>query len=709
MAPLEDYNRKRIFAQTPEPKGEKGTGSGPLRFVVQMHHASRLHYDFRIEVDGVLKSWAVPKGPSLNPQDQRLAVYVEDHPIAYGSFEGIIPKGNYGAGTVMVWDEGTYVERGSQGREDSEKAVLKGLEKGHITIVLEGIKLQGEFALIRLKDKDEKSWLLVKKRDSYSSYKDITDEDRSVKTGRSIQEIAAEAPEQGAVWVPAQSRKLEPSKRPATKKGMTVPKASHPKSFAKELKKEKIPRRNKPMLPASAKEAFDQDGWTFEFDYGGYRAISEVEKGVAHLYSKQLLPFEKKFPEIVQNLKKIPNTAVFDGEVVAEKNQAPVYWVRDLLHLDGMNLRSLALIERKKYLKNLNIFNETIRLIPDVPNEGKKLFDQALHQGFPGIIARDLYSPYTVGTSKSWLKIAGKPEDLAPRLTHLDKIYFPKDQITKGDVIEYYRQISQILLPYLKDRPESLFRQPNGIQEGFFQKDLVGHHPRWVHTHRIYSESVDKSIDYLLCQNESSLLYMANLGCIELNPWLSRIDSLDRPDFVVIDLDPDSNDFSEVVQVALGVHQILTDIEALHLCKTSGASGIHIFIPIQAKYDYETARHFAQAVCQVVHRQFPDQTSLERSPAKRKGKIYLDCLQNVQGQTVASVYCIRPKLGAPVSTPMKWEELTSSLRPEQFNIRNTLDRLEKSGDLWRPVLEESVNLQECLLRLTQKYPIKRYD
>jgi bifunctional non-homologous end joining protein LigD len=200
---------------------------------------------------------------------------------------------------------------------------------------------------------------------------------------------------------------------------------------------------------------------------------------------------------------------------------------------------------------------------------------------------------------------------------------------------------------------------------------------------------------------------MANLGCIELNPWLSRVGSLDRPDAVVIDLDPDDNPFSEVVEVAQVVHQILTEISAPHLCKTSGATGLHIFIPTQAKYDYDTGREFALSVCKIVHQRFPNKTSLERTPAKRRGKIYLDCFQNAQGQTVASVYSVRPKPGAPVSTPLRWEELTPRIKPESFNIHNFSKRIEKVGDLWQPILEQAADLESCLSSLRLKFPMVR--
>jgi bifunctional non-homologous end joining protein LigD len=704
---LDDYNRKRKFEQTPEPSGEIKIGSGPLRFVVQMHHASRLHYDFRIEAGGVLKSWAVPKGPSVNAQDQRLAVQVEDHPIAYGSFEGIIPKGNYGAGTVMLWDEGIYLERNSKSREESEKAVLHGLEEGHVTLLLEGTKLQGEFALVRLKDADAKSWLLIKKRDSYASRADITRENRSVKSGRTLEEIASQSSDQGDIWLPARTTESE-SHGIRSQKKTPKPLPGVPSILLQALpKKEALPRRTKPMLATPFAEPFDQTGWIFELDRDGYRAIAEIEKGVVRLHSKQLLPFEKKFPEVVESLRLTPITAVLDGDIVTSENQKPVYWVKDLLHLNGVNTRILPLIERKKLLEQLEIFNGTVRFCSHVENEGVGLYERASSEDSVGIVARNSFSTYQSGSSKNWLKISlqESAKEQGPRFSNLDKIYWPEEKITKGNLIEYYKRIASVLLPHLRDRPESLHRHPDGIASlGFFQKDLVGHHPRWVHTERVFSESVGKSIDYLLCQNEWTLLYMANLGCIEINPWLSRIGSLDRPDSVVIDLDPDENPFDEVIEIALAFHQVLDSISAKHVCKTSGATGLHIYVPIQAKYDYETSRNFALSVCQVVHGMYPKLTSLERTPAKRKKKIYLDYLQNAQGQTVASPYSVRPRPGAPVSTPLLWEELKSGFQPESFNIHSIFERIKTVGDLWRPILVESVDLEVCLSSLASQFP-----
>lgn len=725
---LEDYNQKRKFAQTPEPPGEVQAGQGPLRFVVQMHEASRLHYDFRIEAGGVLKSWAVPKGPSLRVQDQRLAVQVEDHPITYGSFEGIIPKGNYGAGTVMVWDEGEYSERhssSSSSRQETESLVLKGIEQGHLTMILYGEKLQGEFALIRLKEGDPKSWLLVKKRDSYASFADITLENRSVKTGRSIEEIAAQAPAEGNVWLPGRqptenSGRLRKDRNSQESRKDIPPPSVLPGLSRLSPSSEKIPRRIKPMLATVFSFPFDQVGWIFEFDRKGYRAIAELEKGVVHLYSKQHLPFEKKFPEIVKSLGQLHITAVLDGEIAGTPGQAPVYWVKDLLHLEGTNTRVLPLVERKRLLEQLKFDSIFVRYCPHEVERGTFLYGQIEKENATGIVAKDGASVYHSGTSKKWLQISAQEhsdENRPPRLTHLDKIYWPEEKITKGDLIDYYKKVSPYLLPHLCGRPESLHRFPDGVNApGFFQKDLVGYHPRWVQTERIFSESAGKSVDYLVCQNEWTLLYMVNLGCIEINPWLSRVGSLDRPDAIVIDLDPDENPFSEVIEVAQAIHEILKEISVTHYCKTSGGTGLHIFIPTwipgpttppQVLCDYDSGREFALAVCRVVHSLFPRNTSLERVPSKRKGKIYLDCFQNSKGQTVASVYSVRPRPRAPVSTPLLWEELKSGLHPELFTISQVPGRIERLGDLWRPVLEESNDIRTGLSSLVEKYPMSQ--
>jgi bifunctional non-homologous end joining protein LigD len=288
-----------------------------------------------------------------------------------------------------------------------------------------------------------------------------------------------------------------------------------------------------------------------------------------------------------------------------------------------------------------------------------------------------------------------------PALTNLDKLYWPEEGITKGDLIAYYREVAPVLLPYLHDRPQSLHRHPNGVGgKSFFQKDVSRQPPpAWVQTVDIPSESVGKELKYLLCQDEAALLYLVNLGCIELNPWNSRVGSLDRPDYLVIDLDPEDIPFARVIEAALAVRRTLEDAGAECLCKTSGKRGLHLFVPLGARYDDEPARRFAEIVANLVNGQLPRTTSIVRSPAQRQHRVYLDFLQNRRGQTLAAPYSARPFAGATVSTPLQWQEVKKGLDPARFTIHTLPRRIAKVGDLWTPVLGKGIDLEDCLARL----------
>lgn len=734
---LKTYRQKRNFKNTPEPRGAgttKRKKTEPLRFVVQMHDASRMHFDLRLEFGGVFRSWAVPKGFSLNPQTQRLAVFVEDHPLEYGTFEGVIPKGNYGAGTVLLWDQGTYVERGSETRAESEAAMEKGLAKGHITFVLDGEKLKGEYALVKLKTtSDPKAWILIKKRDEFASSKrDAGFDDLSVKTGRSMAQIAAQAEKAGDVWVshrktsktaateakpapnPTAHKTAKPGSKPTSRslakprtaqptqtqtaptrtvqptQTQTLPKATRSpaptrtrtpasratKSARANAKNQRtsLPRNVKPMQAAATREAPKGKNWIFEPELKGLRALAEIEGHRVRLYSRAGLSFNARFPKIVGELAELGHELLLDGEIVDNR-----YHVYDLLYKDGQNLRDQPLKERRRELTR--VIHKLTHIV---------LVESSATPEHPRVIAKDLTSSYQSGISKAWLASPGATKTGAkiiereadqPRLTNLSKIYWPDERLTKGDLIEYYRQAAPYILPYLKDRPESLNRHPNGITaKGFYQKDMTGHVPRFLKTKQIYSESSGKSINYALVQNEVSLLYIVNLGCIEIHPWFSRVQSLDHPDFLVIDLDPDDNDFNDVIEVAHAFHKLLDKIKVPNFLKTSGATGLHIGVPTGARHDFDRVRAFAESVCALVQQQFPKLTSIERNTDRRRGKIYLDYMQNRRGQTLAAPYCVRPRPGAPVSMPLHWSELKRGLKPEQFNIHNAIAKIAKRKD-----------------------------
>jgi bifunctional non-homologous end joining protein LigD len=286
-------------------------------------------------------------------------------------------------------------------------------------------------------------------------------------------------------------------------------------------------------------------------------------------------------------------------------------------------------------------------------------------------------------------------------LSNQNKVYFPKAKVTKGDVADYYERMYKWISPYIKNRPQSLRRNPSGIlDEGFFQKDAPDEVPSFVKTEKIYSESGDKYIDYIVCNNLATLLYMNNLGCIEINPWFSGIKHLDKPDYCVIDIDPSpSNTFDQVIEAALAVKEVLDKAQADCFCKTSGATGLHVYIPLGAKYTFDEAKHFSHLVAMMAQELLPDTTSLERLLSKRGKKIYLDYLQNRRGQTLACAYSLRPKEGATASAPLKWAEVKKGLHPSQFTIQTLPERMEKTGDLFSGVLGKGMNITKCLKNL----------
>ena len=407
MELLKDYESKRTFALTPEPKpGPSGKGK-ELVFVVQKHAARALHYDLRLELDGVLKSWAVPKGPSMNPSVKRLAVMVEDHPLAYKDFEGLIPAGNYGAGSVIVWDRGFYHHPGWDESKENEELLREGLRKGDLKFVLAGEKLRGEFALVKTR-MDEKSWLLLKKKDPFVVTTDILQEDRSVISRQRVEDVAA------ADRLPANTPKgTEPLGRKEAREGRDWPDGS--------LKP--MHRGIQPMLATLAKEPFDHPDWVFEVKWDGYRAIAEVGKGPVALYSRKGLSFRQKFRPLVAELEKFDFQAQLDGEIVVVDEQGQpdfqllqdyrttgggqlLYYVFDLLYLEGRDLTGLPLLKRKELLKSRLPASPKIKFSDHVPREGSLFFRVAKEKGLEGIVAKHSQSVYRMGErSRYWLKI----------------------------------------------------------------------------------------------------------------------------------------------------------------------------------------------------------------------------------------------------------------------------------------------------------------
>ncbi len=909
---LSKYKQKRNFNETPEPTGGKAQ-EDKLRFVVQKHHASRLHYDFRLEMEGVLKSWAVPKGPSTDPSVKRLAMMVEDHPYDYRNFEGVIPSG-YGAGTVIVWDEGFYqpAEFDSEDKKVQDKELRKQLHAGKLKITLKGKKLKGDYALIKAHGRGDNGWLLFKIDDRYASEEDITLKEKSVISKKTLEqmeknpaEIYGEGKTNAAVKktakksVPKKTAKTPAASGAKSKTVITSGKRSAPAKSAAKKKTNEAARFDvnallknapnqpfytslQPMLATLVDKPFDEEGWTYEVKWDGYRAVAFMNKGEVSLKSRNDKGFEKKFYPVVDALQTWKINAVVDGEIVvvddsgisnfgalqnwrSEADGALFFYVFDIIWLDGRNLRDLPLSQRREILRSVVPVEGIIRISNDFTASGTEFFEAAKKMGLEGIMAKKSDSGYIEGRSKNWLKIKAnkrqemiiggytvnedtsklfsallvgvndngrlhytgkvgtgfnakmqkemmaefkkisvdkppfteipdinKPSRFRPnppnatatwlkpvlvcevsftemtsdgimrhpsfegmrldksakevvlekpvsaaktinaieekkmikpagkklrktllnptektqvktinghelKFTNLDKIYWPDEKIEKRELINYYYQIAPFILPYLKDRPQSMLRHPDGITgESFFYKDITGKAPDWVETYVYVSDADNRERNYLVAKDEASLLYMANLGAIEMNPWHSRVQKEDYPDWCIIDLDPGKTSFEEVIEAALVTRDVLENLGITGYPKTSGSSGIHVYIPLGAKYTYEQSREFARLIATLVHERIPDFTSIERAVKDRKGKMYIDFLQNRPQATVSAPYAVRPKPGATVSMPLEWSEVKSGLTIRQFTIQNAVARVRELGDIFKPVLGRGINMQKAL-------------
>lgn len=871
---LSEYNSKRDFSKTAEPKGKVKKSGKQLHFVVQKHAASHLHYDFRLEIDSVLVSWAVPKGPVADPTVKRLAMHVEDHPMDYIDFEGTIPKGQYGGGTVMVWDTGTYLAEGSDDVEESEKILRKMHNDGNIKIVMNGTKLKGSYHLVRMSGKDTE-WLLMKAKDEFANKKEF--DQHSVITGRTLEEI--EEDKKSDTWQSNRKEKAKKSK-PQTDIDETVPNTTAAGFTAEDVadakKLKAFPDTWLPQLATLADEIFDNDEWVFETKYDGYRALIQINNGKVNLVSRNGISFNKKYAPLVKAFESLENDVLLDGEIVVEdsKGISHFQWLQyyaenpdrgqlkcyvfDILYFNGFDLTGLELLQRKKILEALLPQSDEIVYSGHIVGKGSKALKEVEKNGGEGLIAKKSTSKYHVNKrSKDWLKIkvtkeqemviggftdpqgsrtgfgslllgyyeggklvySGKvgtgfnedslqdmyeklkkleqkaspfaiqpkergihwikPElvaqikysewtetgslrhpvfialrnDKKPKevtrekatetdtvvkdekstakvspaskskttkkstvkkddnttgydkdkveVTNPDKIFWPDLGITKGDVIAYYNEMAGYLLPYIQDRPQSLRRTPDGVKsEGFFQKNVAGMVPDWIKTRKIKSASTGETIEYLICNDKDTLIYLANWGCIEINPWSSRIGSINNPDYIIFDLDPNKASLKDLVTTAKKVKEILDTLTIKGYLKTSGGKGLHVFIPIQPKYTYDQSRDFSHIISQAVHNALPKITSLERSPAKRVGKVYLDFLQNGKGKTMACAYSLRPREGATASAPLEWEELDDkNFDLKNYNIKTLPERVKEKGDLWAGFFDDAADLKNALDKL----------
>jgi bifunctional non-homologous end joining protein LigD len=771
VARLREYERKRKRGATPEPFGGGRKRGKPL-FVVQRHDARRLHYDFRLERDGALASWAVPKGIPLEPGQRHLAVHVEDHPLDYAGFEGEIPAGQYGAGTVEIWDRGTY-------------ELVEEKPDGGLTVRLEGERLQGLWTLVPAKlDGNEKNWLLLRKQDG------AADAARRPREYAPMLATLADAVPSGEGWL--YEVKWDGYRAVAVVAGGDATLTSR--------RGNDLTERFRTVARALERAVRTPDcvldGEVCALDDRGRSSFSVMQQGSGPL----------------------------------------VYYVFDVLEVDGEPLVELPLVERRERLTALlDLRGDTVRL-SDGFDDGEALYEGAKAQGLEGIVAKKRDSRYQPGRrTRDWLKIkthheqefvvagytkgkgrragrlgalvlgvmrggeleyAGnvgtgftedeieklvgklrplerptspfreapkmpkvrrddvvwveprlvaevefaewthddrlrapvykglredkKAEDVvreepalptelkrgkrALKLSNLDKPFWPEEGITKGDLIAYYRDVAQVLVPHLRDRPFTMKRYPDGWQgKHFFQKDAPSHMPDWIPRFEYRSTSratrEKRTLRYPVVDDDLALLWMVNMGCIDMNTWYSRIDAPEKPDWVLFDLDPSPDvGFPEVVRVALLIKDVLDALGLQGFPKTSGADGIHVLVPIARRATYDQTREFAEIVAGTLARLHPGLVTTEWAKAKRRG-VLVDANQNGAGKTIASVYSVRPRAGAPVSTPLRWEEVVEDLDPLEFTMEIVLRRLEREGDLFADVLTLKQPLGKALKAL----------
>ena len=798
--PLAIYNAKRDFTKTAEPAGTLAPGNGN-RFIVQKHDATRLHWDFRIEVDGVLKSWAVTRGPSLNPDDKRLAVRTEDHPLSYGDFEGTIPQKEYGGGTVMLWDDGTWSPVKGKSAKD--------IDKGHLHFVLDGARMKGEWLLIRLKPRGKEkreNWLLRKIDDAEAGGSDTLVETAltSVKSGRTMQEIAE------------------------GKQAVTTPKPNLPKAKAKAGARPRKSAISKPpsfqdlQLCTLVDDVPTGNGWIHEVKYDGYRASIAIGGGAAKVFTRNGHDWTDKFAHIADYAAALPvSSALIDGEIVAFKDGRPDFstlkdaistggemtlFAFDLLAIDGEDLTSLPNVQRKERLRPLIAGADPhLQFAEHVTGAGEKLFEAMCREGYEGIVSKRADAPYRGSRTKSWLKIKctrrqefvligwsksnakGRPfsslllgqyrdgklvysgkvgtgfdrdtlndlasrfdrlsrktpaaevprvaargaswvtpklvaeiafteftpdgvlrhpsylglredkpaEDVVPEApapvpapveTHVkvssrDRVIFPDSAVTKGQLADYYAAVAPIMLPWTASRPVSLVRCPQGRAKNcFFQKHDAGSFGDYVH-HVDIREKDGSTEQYLYVEDADGLVACVQMGSIEFHGWGSSVATLEQPDRMVFDLDPDEGlDFDAVKKAAEDLKNHLGEMGLTSFPLLSGGKGVHVVVPLRPQADWAAVKSFADRFSRALATAEPDRFVATMSKTKRKGKIFIDWLRNQRGSTAIMPFSARARAGAPVAVPVSWTELREIDTAARFSVTDAEVLLDRAND-----------------------------
>ena len=811
---LTPYREKRDFARTTEPA--VGGAAGSSLFVVHKHSATRLHYDLRLEMGGVLKSWAVTKGPSLDPKVKRLAVHVEDHPLAYGDFEGTIPKGQYGGGPIIIWDHGTWVPMGN---------VEAAYEKGDLKFRLDGEKLHGGWALVRMKgerNSDGKNWLLIKERDIFVQPEDegvITDTDPlSVVSGLSVEDLAAE------------TERLQ-SQATAKKTRRKTISAARIKGAVKEPLPD-VPRPQVATLTKSAPEGAD---WLHEIKFDGYRTLCRLEDGTAAMFTRNGHDWTDRYLPIARTFESLScRDAVIDGEICVQDATGATsfsdlrealseaaaerltFFAFDVLHHNGYSLAKVPLIKRKELLHDLldPIAGpaSAVQYSDHIEGGGPAFFDEASRLGLEGIVSKKKTSTHVPGRSQGWLKtkcvnteeftIVGYTESKAagglsalllaepqadglhsvgkvgtgfsaqesarlleefqplrradpvftlthnykksaatwvePKLiaevqyrsrtkegnlrggaykglrfggvegnaapkghvadadladiwvTNPERRMFAKDGPTKLDLVLYYAQVGAWMLPELARRPLTLVRCPTGdLEDTFYQRHVSDGMPAEIKPIALREEGSKKRGDFLYIEDAKGLLWLSQFGVIEFHPWGCRVDKPERPDRIVLDLDPDESlPWREVVEGAFEVREELTNLGLTSFVRTTGGKGLHVVVPLERRTTWSAMKEVSFAFVRRLAEAAPKRYTASQSKRDRKGRIYIDYLRNGRGATAVASYSLRARPGAPAATPLGWRELADIEDPLDLNYSSVPQRLAGlHTDPWADVAE----------------------
>lgn len=666
---LDPYEKKRDFEKTPEPAARKvkarGRGGKPPVFVIHRHDARNLHYDLRLEMDGVLKSWAVPKGFSYDPKDKKFAVQTEDHPIEYEDFHGLIPSGNYGAGPMTIWDRGTFEVLG-------ELEGPQAIADGKLELWFDGGRLRGEWHMVKLKD-EKSGWLLFKGKDRYS---------------RNVNEPVF------AIDVHATQR----SKFPRKRKFMEA-KGSHAGVLA-------------------------GNQWLYEPSLAGVRIFAEKRGEKIKLRTGAGKDVSSKAGRVVSELQRIraenalidgvlvmvdPKSGLPDGKLTNQIVAGNVHgdlslYVFDLVYFDEWDLHEFPLAERKAALLSLLTDRMFLQYVEHERMRPAALLIAIQTMRLDGAIAKRIDSIYEHNPSDAWRHIDCENAETATtpkipkssarvKFTNRTRVLWPQAGITKGDLIDYCDEVADTLVRYIADRPLSLNRYPDGINgKSFFQKGAPKHTPEWIRTQKMDSSNKEGHVNYIICDERDTLLYLANLAAIELHPWHSRCGTPDTPDWAILDLDPYGADFTDVITIARTIGEILRDAGLDPLLKTSGSKGLHIYVAVEPGYTYDHARMFCEGVARLTCIRHPKIATVERKRSERVGQVYVDFMQNRRGQTIAAPYSVRPVEGACVSTPLAWDELDDDPRPSHFTVHTVPHRLETLGDLFAGAIDEPQDL-----------------